>query len=85
MGTNTDAEEISTLRTWRRQLEDRVPEHLSRAIEVFEEQIERMETDADLVNLGRKPDLEEEFRRLKGDEDIDKELEALKAKKGGSG
>ncbi|MDP7638122.1 MAG: phage shock protein PspA [Candidatus Hydrogenedentes bacterium] len=51
----------------------------------FEEQIERMETDADLVNLGRKPDLEEEFRRLKGDEDIDKELEALKAKKGGSG
>ncbi len=41
MGTNTDVEEISTLRTWRRQLEDRVPEHLAREIEVFEEQIER--------------------------------------------
>lgn len=51
----------------------------------FEEKIERMETDADLVNYGRKPDLEEQFRRLQGDEDIDKELEALKAKKGGSG
>jgi phage shock protein A len=51
----------------------------------FEEKIERMETDADLVNYGRKPDLEEQFRRLQGDEEIDKELEALKAKKGGSG
>jgi phage shock protein A len=51
----------------------------------FEEKIERIETDADLVNYGRKPDLEEQFRRLQGDEDIDKELEALKAKKGGSG
>lgn len=50
----------------------------------FEERIERMESDAELVNYGRKPSLDEEFRRLKGDEDIDAELAALKAKKGGS-
>lgn len=49
----------------------------------FEERIERMETDADLVNYGRKSSLEDEFRRLEGDEDIDKELEELRAKKGG--
>lgn len=49
----------------------------------FEERIERMEADADLVNYGRKPSLEEEFRRLEGDEDIEKELAALKSKKAG--
>ena len=47
--------------------------------EQFENRIERMEADAELVNFGRKPTLEEEFTRLEGDEDIEKELEALKA------
>lgn len=50
--------------------------------DTFEERIERMEADAEVVNYGRKPSLEEEFRRLKGDEDVEKELEALKASRG---
>ncbi len=47
----------------------------------FEERIDRMEADSELVNYGRKPTLDEEFRRLEGDEDIEKELEQLKSKK----
>lgn len=47
----------------------------------FEERIDRMEADSDLVNYGRKPTLDEEFRRLEDDEDIEKELEELKSKK----
>jgi phage shock protein A len=47
----------------------------------FEERIERMESDAELVNFGRKPTLEDEFRKLEGDEGIDKELEELKKKR----
>ena len=47
--------------------------------EQFENRIERMEAEADLVNLGRKPTLEDEFVRLEGDEEIEEELQALKA------
>jgi len=47
----------------------------------FEERIERMETDADLVNFGRKPTLDEEFRRLEDDDDLEQELNDLKAGK----
>jgi phage shock protein A len=47
----------------------------------FEERIERMESDAELVNFGRKPTLEDEFRKLEGNEDIDKELDELKKKR----
>ncbi|MFP4174059.1 MAG: phage shock protein PspA [Candidatus Hydrogenedentota bacterium] len=46
--------------------------------ERFENRIERMEAEADLVNMGRKPNLEEEFSRLKTDDSIDKELQELK-------
>jgi phage shock protein A len=46
--------------------------------EQFENRIERMEAEADLVNFGRKSTLEEEFGRLEGDEEIEKELQALK-------
>jgi phage shock protein A len=49
--------------------------------DTFEERIERMESDAELVNYGRKPSLEDEFAKLEGGEDIEKELDALKAKK----
>ena len=45
----------------------------------FEERIERMEAEADLVNYGRKPSLLEAFADLETDEDIEQELEALKA------
>lgn len=44
----------------------------------FENRIERMEAEADLVNPRRQHSLDEEFARLEGDEDIEKELEALK-------
>ncbi len=44
----------------------------------FEQRIERMEADADLVNYGRKPSLEEEFVALEGDDEIEQELQELK-------
>jgi phage shock protein A len=47
--------------------------------EQFENRIERMEAEADLINFGRKPPLEDEFARLEGDDEIEKELETLKA------
>lgn len=47
--------------------------------EHFENRIERMEAEADLVNFGRKPSLDEEFAALTGDEELEKELEQLKA------
>jgi phage shock protein A len=44
----------------------------------LENRIERMEAEADLVNYGRKTSLEEELERLSVDEEIEKELRALK-------
>ena len=46
--------------------------------ESLEYRIERMESDADLVNYGRQPSLEEKFVRLAEDEEIERELAALK-------
>lgn len=46
--------------------------------EQFEGRIERMEADADLINYGRKPSLEEQFAQLERDEEIEKELNSLK-------
>lgn len=46
--------------------------------EQLENRIERMEAEADLVNFGRKPALEEEFESLSVDEEIEKELQSLK-------
>jgi phage shock protein A len=46
--------------------------------EQFENRIERMEAEANLVNFGRKPPLEEEFTHLEGDDEIEEELQALK-------
>ncbi|MEW5726017.1 MAG: phage shock protein PspA [Thermodesulfobacteriota bacterium] len=48
--------------------------------EQFENRIERMEAEADLVNFGRKVPLDEEFARLAEDEEIERELEELKNK-----
>ena len=45
----------------------------------FENRIERMESDADLVNFGKKPTLEEKINNLLLDDEIEKELEALKS------
>jgi phage shock protein A len=49
--------------------------------EDLEGRIERMEAEADLVNYGARPTLEEELESLGMDEEIEKELEALKAAK----
>jgi len=47
----------------------------------LESRIERMEAEAELVNFGRMQDLEDQFNRLSVDEDIERELEALKARR----
>ncbi|MDJ0876604.1 MAG: phage shock protein PspA [Desulfobacterales bacterium] len=45
----------------------------------LEQRIERMEAEADLVNFGRQPDLDDAFDDLLADEDIERELAAIKA------
>ena len=52
-------------------------EHLPEA--AIENRIERMESEADLVNYGRKPVLEDELDSLLIDEDIEKELKRIKS------
>jgi phage shock protein A len=46
--------------------------------EEIESRIEQMEAEADLVNFGRKPSLEEELEKLSVDDEIENELKALK-------
>ena len=46
--------------------------------EQFENRIERMEAEADLVNAHRKPALEQQFAEIETDEEIERELQALK-------
>lgn len=47
--------------------------------EELESRIDRMEADAELVNYGRRSPLEEELNRLGTDEEIERELQALKS------
>jgi len=47
--------------------------------EEFENRIERMEAEADLVNYARKPALEAKFEELLVDDEIEKELQTLKS------
>jgi phage shock protein A len=47
--------------------------------EEFENRIERMEAEADLVNYGRKPALEGQFEELMVDAELEKELQTLKS------
>ncbi len=47
--------------------------------DAFENRIERMEADAQLVNAKARPALEDEFAKLEGDESLENELAALKA------
>jgi phage shock protein A len=46
--------------------------------EELEHRIDQMEAEADLVNFGRKPTLEDELERLSLDEEIESQLKALK-------
>jgi phage shock protein A len=45
----------------------------------LENRIERMEAEADLVNFGKKSSLQEEIDKITVDEEIEKELQALKS------
>ena len=45
----------------------------------LENRIERMESEAELVNFGTRPTLKEELENLSTDEEIEKELQAIKA------
>ena len=51
--------------------------------ERFESRVDRMEAGAELVNYGRKTTVEQDFAALEGDEELEKELSALKEKRGG--
>lgn len=51
----------------------------------LESRIERMEAEADLMNYGRTHDLQDQLSRLSVDDDIERELEALKAKRSDAG
>jgi phage shock protein A len=53
--------------------------------EQFENRIERMEAEADLVNFGRKPTLDQEFAELEKDEELERELNELKSRVAGHG
>lgn len=53
--------------------------------EHFENRIERMEADAELVNQHRRPTLDQKFRGLETDAEIEKELASLKEKRQGKG
>ena len=44
----------------------------------LENRIERMEAEADLVNLGGRSTLKDEMENLSADDEIEKELQALK-------
>lgn len=48
--------------------------------EAFERRIERMEAEADLVPPPNRPNLEKEFSNLEGRDDIEAQLQALKAR-----
>ena len=56
-----------------------------RRFEQFESRIDRMEAEADLVNYGRKPPLQDEFADLETDEELEQELAALKESVGKKG
>jgi phage shock protein A len=51
----------------------------------FESRIDRMEADADLVNPAQKPTLEDAFKHLEADDEVERELEALKQRLTGKG
>jgi len=49
----------------------------------LENRIERMEAEADLVNFGRTYDLQDQLDRLSVDEEIERELQTMKASRAG--
>ncbi len=88
LGTARDKQRILYQRHVHAQRKRRAQEEIRRVessdafirFEQFENRIERMEAEADLVNAHRKTSLEDEISNLEHDEEIEKELEALKAR-----
>jgi len=87
LGTAREKQRILVQRHIRARGKKRAQEEIRRmngaeAIFKFEElenRIERMEAEADLVNIAKKPDLETEFENLVVDDEIEKELNTLKS------
>jgi len=50
----------------------------------LESRIEQMEAEADLVNIKRKPTLDDHFEELATDDEIENELSRLKAAQAGN-
>jgi phage shock protein A len=75
------------------QTKKRAAEHIRRfdtsdvvaRLEGFEQRIDRMEAEADLVNYGHKGELDQEFAKLVGDEELEKELDQLRTEVKGPG
>ena len=68
------------------QSKKRAEKHIRRAngtdvigrFEGFERRVDRLEAEADLVNYGRPPTLDDEFRSLETDDDLERELTELR-------
>ncbi|MCX7044452.1 MAG: phage shock protein PspA [Candidatus Sumerlaeota bacterium] len=68
------------------QVRRRAQNHIRRAdtsdvmsrFDSLERRVDRMEAEADLVNVARKPNLDERFSEIEGGEEIEKELAGLK-------
>jgi phage shock protein A len=64
----------------RRKVHDqRLDDAMSR-FESYEERLDRLEGEAESLDMGRSPDLREHFRNLEAGEKVDRELEVLKAR-----
>jgi len=93
MNTVREKQKILVQRHAHAQSKKRAQENIRRAdgtdvmlrFESFERRVDQMEAAADLVNYGRKASLESEFDKLVGDEELEKELEQLRAEVKGSG
>ncbi len=68
------------LKTRKHIYNDKIEEMLNR-FDHAEQRIERIESEAESLDMGRGKTLDEEFRRLERDERVEAELVALKAKK----
>lgn len=86
LGTARDKQRVLVQRHAHAQGKRRAQENIRRIdtsdallrFDQFEGRIDRMEATADLVNYGRQKDLNDQFAELENDEEIERELAALK-------